>query len=486
MDALLLDLDVWADAQFQTCDLGDRRRNRRLILFAKQIASNPSASTPDQTRSWADCKGAYRLMSCDDVTFSAIIAPHCEQTRARSSESGRALIIHDTTEVSFAKSRGTIQGLGPTGNGRRQGFHLHSAIKLSADSQEVLGIAGQSLFYRQPAPKKKDGKRETPREVKQRPRESEVWRRLIEQTGRAPEGQEYVHLCDRGGDNFEVYAQAHILGTGWIVRAGQLRRKLRRVDPADPDNPIAGEVVKLNDLIQEQSLEDGYEVQVPASKNLPARTARVKLRWASFWMPRPTPCSEWAKQNTPPFLRLCMVEVFEPKPPKGAKALRWVLMTHQNVADAATARHVAEDYARRPLIEDFHKSYKTGCSIEARQYETAERLERIAAVLSVTAIRLLQIRAAARVDPERKATDVAPQEWIETLHESICAKTPRYAERWTLETWTIHEFLRRLAMLGGFLGRTGDGQPGWITLWRGVTKLLLMLEGRSLAMKRCG
>jgi hypothetical protein len=65
-------------------------------------------------------------------------------------------------------------------------------------------------------------------------------------------------------------------------------------------------------------------------------------------------------------------------------------------------------------------------------------------------------------------------------------QSPRYAEKWTTESWTIKEFLRRLAMLGGFLGRAGDGQPGWITLWRGVTKLLLIIQGRALATKKCG
>ena len=34
MDALSLDLDRWAQAQFGTCELGDRRRNKRLVRFA--------------------------------------------------------------------------------------------------------------------------------------------------------------------------------------------------------------------------------------------------------------------------------------------------------------------------------------------------------------------------------------------------------------------------------------------------------------------
>jgi hypothetical protein len=50
---------------------------------------------------------------------------------------------------------------------------------------------------------------------------------------------------------------------------------------------------------------------------------------------------------------------------------------------------------------------------------------------------------------------------------------------------TIREFLRAVAGLGGHLGRKGDGDPGWITLWRGFEKLMLLARGDD-ARKRCG
>ena len=292
-----LDVVEWAEKQFGTCELGDRRRNKRLVKFAAQIASHPAASTPHQTRTWADCKGAYRLMDCEDLTFPALIAPHCRHTREQSPTEGCSLIIHDTTEVSFSTQRGAIEGLGSTGRGLRQGFHLHTALKVSADSQEVLGIAGQLLFSRQAAPKKKGGKRETAAEVKRRPRESEIRRRLIEQVGPAPEGQTYLHLCDRGADNYEVFAQASLLDTGWIVRAAQLHRKVRNVVPETPHDPGAGVVTTVDELLAAEPLVEGYDVAVPATKTRSPRTARVALRWVSLWMPRPQPCSSWGDQG---------------------------------------------------------------------------------------------------------------------------------------------------------------------------------------------
>jgi hypothetical protein len=46
---------------------------------------------------------------------------------------------------------------------------------------------------------------------------------------------------------------------------------------------------------------------------------------------------------------------------------------------------------------------------------------------------------------------------------------------------TIYEFYRELAKLGGFLGRKCDGEPGWITIWRGWQKLYLLVRGAELA-----
>lgn len=482
MLAMTLDVEQWAEEQFTDCDLGDRRRNERLIQFARQVAAHPSGSTPDQTRSWAACKGAYRLMDCADVSFAGIIEPHCRQTRARRSVSSRSLIIHDTTEVSFSTTCEPIDGLGPTGNGVRQGFHLHTALKVCGDSAEIHGLAGQLLFYRRPKLRRADGKRETAAQAKRRPRESEIWKQLIAQVGAPPEGEEFVHLYDRGADNYEVFGQAHLLGTGWIIRASQLQRKIRPVAREAPDQPPALPTLKLQELLAAQPFWTGYAVAVPATKTSRARTAQVNLRWVALWMPRPAPCSGWAQEHCPAFLRMTAVEVCETDPPAGATALRWVLLTHADVSTVDEARQVADDYSRRPMIEDYHKCLKTGCRIEERQYATAARLERIAAVLSVTAIRLLQIRSVARVDPNRPARDVAPQEWLETLRDHVAAHSPAAAAN----DWTIQEFLRRLAMLGGFLARQHDGQPGGITLWRGITKLILLIEGRRLARRKCG
>src|SRR5882724_7120193 len=80
--SLALDIGQWAEQQFGNCELGDKRRTKRVVKLAAQAATQPDAATPKQTECWADCKAAYRLFDQEDVTFDALIAPHCALTRA--------------------------------------------------------------------------------------------------------------------------------------------------------------------------------------------------------------------------------------------------------------------------------------------------------------------------------------------------------------------------------------------------------------------
>ncbi len=116
--------------------------------------------------------------------------------------------------------------------------------------------------------------------------------------------------------------------------------------------------------------------------------------------------------------------------------------------------------------------------VESRQYETAERLERVAGLLSMAAVRLLQLKTAAKETPDRPAAEVAPKAWVDMLR--AIRKLPAAQEM------TVKTFVRQLAGLGGHMMRKCDGDPGWITLWRGYEKLNLMMRGAAAARKRCG
>jgi hypothetical protein len=463
---VVLETKEWARVTFEDCQLGDKRRTKRLIKLAEQAAARPDGSTPDQTESWADCKAAYRLFDQDEVTFTEIVRPHCEQTRASCRPGDVKLVINDTTEVDFGHSR-RAAGLGPTGKGTGRGFFLHSALMVDAADGRIEGLAGQLLFYRKPKAKRRVSKNTRRRAAD---RESVVWGNLVDQVGRAPAGVKWVHVDDRGADDVEVFCRIQAQGNSCVIRAARLNRWLLTPE---------GKRVRLDTLLQTLPNRETETFEVPAQHQQPARTATLELRFAEVRMPLPSVVTPWLREHRPAEpLQLWVVELREPHPPAGVTPLRWVLYTMEPVTNLVTAHTVIGWYERRPTIEDYHKALKTGCRVERRYYETADRLERVTGLLSVVAVRLLQLKTAAKETPDRPAVEVAPAQWVRLVQ--VIRRKP-------VNPWmTLREFLRAVAGLGGHLGRKCDGEPGWITLWRGFEKLMLIARGADAQRKKCG
>ena len=461
--ALTMDTQVWAKEQFGQCDLNDKRRTRRLVHLANQILCHPSGSLPEQTAEMADLKAAYRLFSCKDVTFEAIAGPHWEQTRR--CPPGTYLVLNDTTELDFGIQR-KIAGMGQTGNGGGWGFLLHSALVVAAKGEEVIGLAGQKIRYRKPKPKKENTSQRLARD-----RESELWGQVIDQVGPPPEGVRWVQVMDRGADNFEVYCHCQEQHSEWVVRVTQKQRNM--IVPN-------GKKLPLDAYLKTLSLAGTYELELRARGQTrehgpqPARTAKVEVRFGPLHMPVPNERSPYVKRLSPAPIAMWVVYAVEVDAPEGIEPIEWILLTSLPVESFDDAWLVLGYYEKRWLIEEWHKALKTGCRVECRQLKTKERLERITGLLSVVSVRLLQLKSAARTTPNRPASEVVPKRWIAML-QAARKKTKRTI------AMTIGEFYRELAKLGGFLGRKCDGEPGWITIWRGWQKLYLLVRGAELA-----
>jgi hypothetical protein len=439
----------WAQLNFGNCQLGDKRRTNRLIQVAQGIASNPSASLPNQMETWGDLRAAYNLFDRDEVTFEAIARPHWELTKQRTT--GRHLVIGDTTELDFGKHR-QIEGVGPTGNGSGQGFLLHNALMVEADSEEIIGVAGQTIHYRDGKSKKKENRSKRLK----RKRESEVWGTVIDQVGPPPKDVSWVHVLDRGGDNFEVYCHLLQQRSDWVVRASQLSRYVLVGD--------SEERMKLSDYLPQLELLGTYTLSLRARPKQPAREAQLEVRVGRIKVPPPHHQSPWVRGLKQPPIAMNVVEVVEVNVPAGVTPIRWILFTSLPVETFEDAWEVITYYELRWLIEEYHKALKTGCRAESRQLKTAGRLEAFVGLTSVVAVRLLQLKSLARTRPEVPAQRVVPRVWLQML-KLARKKLHR------VHDLTVGQFYREVAMLGGFLGRKCDGNPGWITIWRGWEKL---------------
>lgn len=458
-----LEIGTWAARNFGGCELGDARRTERLVKYAAQVAEHPEAGTPDQTRSWADCRAAYRLFDREEVTFDSVCETHWRTTREEVAERGGTfLLIGDTTEVAYGTRR-KVTGLGPLGNGKGRGFLLHSSLAVDADSGEIVGLTGAELFVRTPAPKE-----ESQRASRERSRESEVWGRVIDRVGPPPEGARYVHVLDAGADNFEVFLHLAEQRCDWVVRwANRLRDVL----------DAAGNRVKLQNLVAARDCSGTYELKLRSRPKSPARTARIEVRHVPFEMPQPRQRTPYVRERDPEPIPMWAVEVREVDAPEGIEPLHWVLLTSERVDDFDAAWRVIGWYEQRPVVEDYHECLKTGCKVESRQYATAARLAGGIGLSTVVAARLLQLKFVARTNPGRPSRGVVPTAWVTMV---------RALHRGRAHVDTVGGFFRSLAMLGGFLGRKHDGDPGWMTIWRGFRKLTEALRGAEAVGLKCG
>ena len=130
-------------------------------------------------------------------------------------------------------------------------------------------------------------------------------------------------------------------------------------------------------------------------------------------------------------------------------------------------------YATRWMIEEYHKAIKTGLGAERLQPESAERLFAAIAIMSVVALRLLELRERLRRHPDA----AAEQAGLHPLElEVLRVKSGR-------QLYTVREVALAIGRLGGHLNRKSDGLPGWQTLWHGMNTLHALVEGVLIAYR---
>ena len=399
LEAPRLEVDpaVWAFTQFAAAELGDRRRTQRLVTLGTQIAGDPSSSLPKQTQHWSDLKAAYRLLDRPEATFEVIASPHWRLTTEQA-QAGRFLILDDTTEIDFGPTR-QATGLGPVGSGVGRGFLIHSGLMVTPQDEWIVGLAGQIPFHRRPAPKG-----ETRAQRRARDRESAVWGQLIERVGPPPEGARWIHVMDRGADDFEVHCRAQRIGADWIGRVSSRHRRVR---------DEAGTERALSAVMAEAAVSGGYTLDLRARPKQPARRAKIEVSFAAVTVLVPRRPAASLKALAPRPMAQWAVWAREVDPPAGLKEpIEWLLMTSLPVRTLDEAMEVISYYEKRWLIEEWHKALKTGCQVERRQLKTSEGLEALTGLLSVVAVRLLQLKEVGRREPKRAATELIPAHYV--------------------------------------------------------------------------
>lgn len=438
---------------FAAVDLCDRRSTKRLVRSAAKIAAHPEKSF-NQVFDWNEIRAFYLLCDKRTATLKAIQGPHWQQTREAMAQQPLVLILHDTTELDYT-SHAALEGTGPIGDGIGRGFLQHNSLAVLPQPRQVLGLAFQQWHVRQEAPTNEHTSKR-----KRRDRESQLWMRGIEATGRPPEGYRWVDVGDRGADIYEAMVAAQAQGHEFVFRLTQNRQVWQ-----DADNK---QWTNLRDHARSLVSQGQDHVEIPSRGGRAGREATVEMAATQVWIPAPSGTRQRFAQ---PVIAACVVRVWEARPPAGVEALEWILITSTPTHTLEDMRERRDWYACRWMVEVFHDIEKNGCSEEARRFETAERMQACVAILSLVAVRIFQMRTALTSVPDAPAEQVASAEEIQVVRRAI-----KHGKR----RLSVKDFVRGVASLGGFLGRKGDGDPGVKTLWRGYQRLQDLLLGYQL------
>jgi hypothetical protein len=450
--------------------LGDGRLTQRAVLSAEAIARAPSASLPALAASDSELTALYRFFNNEEVTAAALLAPHFAATAERARLLPQVLAIHDTTDVGFAGER---KGLGPLSNRAEQGFRAHVTLVASA-GEEPLPLGAVALEQLVRGPEKKPKGRRT---ILDPENEFSRWDRGVVAARRLLEGQRVIHVKDREGDCYELFATMLDNDDRFVVRQAVNRRLAGPNDGAKVfdvlgDLPvIARRTVDINARLTEKRPPASRRKHPPRE----ARSARLVISAGRVELKRP----HGLKVAWPDSLALNVVHVYEPHPPDGLERVEWWLVTTEPIDSKAQVLQIVDWYRRRWLIEEFFKALKTGCAVEKRGFEEGHALRNFFALSMPIAWHMLMLRALARFDPKAQAQRLFSPMTLEVLYLGSRRLPPSQRPP---RNPSVREALIAIAALGGHLKRNGD--PGWLTLSRGYQSLLQLELGFSLAQPR--
>lgn len=435
-DYIQLSKEAWSNI-----NLGDKRLDKRAVKIGAAFLRRPFVSPPKMLASFKDIKAFYRFMDSEKVSHDKLVSPHIENTRVSLANSKIVLAVQDTTTVALKRNY-DVEGLYDIGN--TQGFVTHNCISVIPfeDHAIIDGLLYQIIHER----KAKNERKKEDNEIK-------LWLDTIRAVGNPPTGTTIIDVMDRGADSLEVMHCSKENNHEFILRATYDRMVddggLKHLFSYASKLPIAGYT----------------HLDIKGSK----RKRRIARLAVSFSAVTIAPPKNRGNLKELPCYIVYVRELQNREP------LEWLLFTSMPLNNLDEALTIVRYYSYRWIIEEYHKCMKTGFCVEKTQMETLERIKRLLGFISVSSVKLLQLRDIAKYSPDIDARNYVEQEDIEIIKAYFCLKDVNLS---------IGRFLRYIAQLGGFLNRNSDGNPGWQSIWEGWNFFMGLREGARLFAKR--
>lgn len=456
------------DELFPPGCLPEKRLRERALKIGMAVTARPGAAMTGAFDEHRDTRTAYEFCENPRMSLEVLLDP---ATRAlgrklqTSPQGTTVLCVQDTTEINFAHLA-TMTGLGEIGNPKNRGLFAHAALAVGTDGVPI-GLLETTTWIR---PLNERGKAKERRTKPFEEKESVRWWSTIEQAEeRVGCPGLLMHVSDRESDIYEVFERSRTKSFRLLVRAAHDRRV---------DSEQAGLWAHVSAFAESG---EPRKIHLPEQRALPrtstrkarkareARDAMVAIQFGSV-----TICAPHKAKGT---VELSALRVFEVDPLQDVEPIEWLLLTSDPLTSEVDAWLRVDWYRCRWVIEEFFKVLKTGCRIEARQFESRGTFEVSLGFSLLAAVRLLALTKRARVAPQQPADTALTQDEQEVLLRH--AKT--HNRRLPDGPLRLKDAVILIAKLGGYLGRKIDGPPGWLTLARGYSRLCALVEGYKLA-----
>jgi len=444
---------AWAHETFSRAQLGDPRRTRRLVRIAAAAAQHPAGTVTGTKQDSAGTEGTFRFLESERVATAEVARTVFESTGLAARNQKRIFVAVDQTDLSFVDHK-RCRGLGPNHSrheSKLRGVQVMNALALDCDGVP-LGILDQQWWNR-PEEKTPSGKKD-PRAPEDR--ETWSWIRSMEAATAhlravAPDTRPWF-VMDRGADYWAVFEAATRLNVDLTVRA--VHPRVIRKGSRTP---------RLWNTIRRAPVLGVLEIWIPAGPGRASRLARFEARAEN--------CEVRLRANPHPQIwqKLGAIRIREIGPvPCGETRIEWKLLTNVGVNGLKDVERVVAGYALRWRIEEFHKTWKSGCcDVENSQLRSFDAIVRWGTILAAVATRVERLKLISRTQPDLDARTEFTQDEIDAA--IILTKTKKYVIGAQM---TMKEAVRLVAMAGGFMGRKGDGDPGSITITRGLESVL--------------
>lgn len=454
--------DEWAVEEFGRAQLGDLRRNERLVRMARRAAENPSGCVSEVFGSKAELEGAYDFLESAKTRYEPLVEAMGAAAAGRSVGHGYAVVPLDHCSLTLLEKTHDPKGeknFGAVGQHRYgvRGMHAVTALALTP-SGVPLGVAGLRYWSRSRKPRWRSRAERNAAMLD----ETELghWAEVMtavraQFAEHAPSVTPWFQL-DRGGDGWRLLRFLNDGGYHFTVRARSNRCVL------DDD----GERRHALDILRTSNVQGEISVNVPASEDRAARQARLRVRAAPVTLVLRNPCA-WQ----PILMPVWAVSVREEgTTPTREAPIEWLLWTREQAATFDSAVLVVRTYALRWRIEELHKTWKSGaCNVERMHLYRVERAAKWATVLAAVAARIERMKQLAREEPDLPASvELHPYE----IRALVLLKR-RYKARneEVPDSPTIGQAVRWTADLGGYTGQRSAGPPGSKTIGRGLEKI---------------